>query len=121
MRYVIRDTRIDGACDIRLQCTGRGLAGNQTMVIYSSSMNSFELSDGTWDDTTTAQRREPILEVLRDSGEDGMTSEEIAALLGQPLKTVENRLTEMFKADLIIKLPKRGNTQVYRAADPFAD
>jgi hypothetical protein len=35
-------------------------------------------------------------------------------------KTVQNRLTEMFKADLVIKLEMRGNTQVYRAADLFA-
>ena len=68
---------------------------------------------------TVAERRakyDKILNVLKESGENGMTPLEVALITGEKPKRVEAKLEQCYLAGVVSRIPE-GNSYRYRRID----
>lgn len=106
----------DGSREIRLQGRGRGSFANNTWLIKSTGLASFELlTTGTAAAVTSQFKAEEILRVLGES-EEPMTAEAVSKVVGQKLATVRNRLTTMTKEGLVEQCGTFMRAALYRLA-----
>jgi hypothetical protein len=101
----------DGSREIKLSCNGRGRFANQTLLVRSASETEFALVSrcGTGSGEG-ALRDDAILQALRSGA---MTAESLADAVGQPVRTVQNRLTRLKKSGTVVEVGQDGRATVY--------
>lgn len=104
-------TGTDGNREIKLSCNGRGRFANQTLLVRSASETEFALVSRCGSGGGSgALRDDGILQALRSAS---MTAEALAVVVGQPVKTVQNRLTRLKKLGAVLEVGQEGKAKVY--------
>lgn len=104
----------DGSREIRLQGRGRGGFANNTWLVKSTDLASFELqSVGKGNQVDADAKLEEIQRVLGASIEP-LTAEAISKATGQKLSSVRNRVTSLVKSGIVEPCGMFGKATLYR-------
>gem|GEM_PF-1417520 len=117
---LLMDTEVkpDGSRLIWLQGRGRGDFANRNWLIESNSLADFRLVDQGTGCVPDSYLRDTAITTALANSETPMSAEDLAATLGQNVRTLRNRLTELTKLGRIAASGKSGHVALYAPAAP---
>ncbi|MFI5385767.1 MAG: AAA family ATPase [Fimbriimonadales bacterium] len=105
----------DGSREIWLHGRGRGEFANQVWLIRSTGPAHFELVARGRESQMSGYRGDAVIVGAIRRCEKPVTADELADALGQNVRTLRNKLTEMVKAGLLVVTGKEGCASLYAA------